>query len=136
MVNELCFHDRNCAYCLACMLQHGQHDAPSVPSSKRRGNVHKERTSAASSTTRNKIAEDPARDSTSLGSPSGLAVPRGNRDDGVGGNPDAGEGAQHQLDPAAQGELQIDVIPTSSSKRCHSASVALRGTVDVEVRSQ
>lgn len=29
--------------------------------------------------------------------------------------------------------LMIDVIPTSSCKRCYAASVALRGTVDNEV---
>lgn len=34
---------------------------------------------------------------------------------------------------ATGGELVIDVIPTSSSKRSHSAGVALRGTVDSKV---
>lgn len=36
-------------------------------------------------------------------------------------------------DLATRRELVIDVIPTSASKRSHSAGVALRGTVDSKV---
>lgn len=53
---------------------------------------------------------------------------------GAGGG-GAGGPVEENLDYefATGGELVIDVIPTSASKRSHSAGVALRGAVDSKV---
>lgn len=105
-----------------------------MTSSKRRKQARKKRT--VSIKNRHKTTEDSVGDSTSLGSSSGHTVPGGHRYDGLGAHSDSGDGKQNHQDPAVTGELKIDVIPTSSSKRCHSATVSLRATVDAEVKRQ
>lgn len=136
MANErvVFFSDRNRACFVSIVRQQGQQDAPGTPSSKRQKHSRNKRT--ASRKARNETTEDPTRDSTSLGSSSGHTAPGGNRYDGVVEYPDEGDGGRREQHPAAPGELAIDVVPTASSKQCHSASVALRGTVDVEVRNR
>lgn len=131
------------------MQQHGQQDAHSTASSKSGKRMRNKRT--LSSRTHHTATTTPtasADGSSSLGPSSSSTATGAHRyGDLVRGEPDvglgivvggmAGEGVQNQQeDRDAAGELTIDVIPTSSSKRYHAASVALRGTVDIEVRTR
>ena len=106
------------------LTQHGQHDTSGTPSSKRRKNAKKKRAASSRSPPPTAAASDSASASTSVGRSSGTPTTGSHR---LGEFPE--EGAKDR----ASEELAIDVIPTSSSKRCHSASVALRSTVDSEV---
>ncbi|CAM9438750.1 unnamed protein product, partial [Ectocarpus fasciculatus] len=125
--------------------QHGQQDAHSTASSKS-GKRRRNRRTPSSRKHHTAGTTPPASaDGSSCLGPSSSSMSAGVHHYGelVRGEPDMGlgivvggmaGGAQHQQeDRVAAGELTIDVIPTSSSKRCHAASVALRATVDIEV---
>lgn len=118
-------------------MQHGQQDAPSTPFSKRRKNAKKKRAVSSRSLSPTTAAPtDPASGSTSfVGPPSSGTPATGTHRYGCGGGyPEGGaQDENHRDSSEASEELAIDVVPTSSSKRCHSASVMLRGTVDMEV---
>lgn len=105
--------------------QHGQQDVPSNPTSKRRKHTRKKR--ATRSRSLSQIAAADSGSGSKVGPSTGTPSTGPLRYGCAGGYPE--EGAQDK----ALNELAIDVIPTSSSKRCHSASVVLRGTVDSEV---
>eukprot|EP00752_Nemacystus_decipiens_P009941 g8865.t1 len=106
--------------------KHGQHDVSGNPSSKRRKNKEK-RAASSRSPPPTTAASDSAGGSATVGPSSGTPTTDTIRYGCLEGFPE--DIAQDK----APEELAIDVIPTSSSKRCHSASVVLRSTVDSEV---
>ncbi|CAM9599517.1 unnamed protein product [Scytosiphon promiscuus] len=116
-------------------------DDPASPSAKRRKKGRKNRP-ASSSTLPTTTGDSP----THLDRSFSPALPGIHLHDGVRADHavsveaavtvPGGAAGGIQDETVVSGELSIDVIPTSSSKRCHSSNVALRGTVDSEVMAR
>lgn len=132
-------------FCLLSPVQHDHQDDPVTPPSSKRRKKGRKNKAASSKTPPTTISDATTTEdsATHLGRSLNPSTTGTHRHDGAKGGHATSVGASagvpmsavggSQEGQIAPGQLAIDVIPTSSSKRCHAANVALRGTVDIEV---